>query len=533
MESAMRRDRSGNLTALLVVVSALEFIVNRLAGRLFFPRPALSSGSGSNAIHTISWVGSWLFQLTAILGLAVMVAAFTGLFRRGELYPRAIRFSTMVIGVIFSVLVAWAVFTGGIQSRPFVWAQTCFAFLALLTAIAFMTTQAPVRAKIGVATLALPGTLHAFGYVASRLATEGHDAFAGMRRTLAQGGPPLLEAGAIAVLAAGLLAPLLLPPRPIHERRWHVPVAIATALTALFVFALVWRFDVIQASALYGLRLELPPLTTLAGLAHVLAFFGWTFATIELIADRGGIRLAGYGMVLLALGGYEQASPVELCLSVLGLVAVAVGELRALPYADRSVPRIGDSEWRGFVGRLAAGVGDGTGPDGTRPEAVVVAEGELEVSRIQTHRRGQPVTIKLKRKRGTPVELDASYGTAGHAAADASIERHRRWLERNPEQKVRLPRTKTGDASFDQKFSVHGTAPLADTEMRRRLERQQGDGVLTIWRGSAARYQLSHPSSDGPAAFVGQVDGTAPVQSIVDIVDMLADLVDASMPSAS
>jgi len=235
---------------------------------------------------------------------------------------------------------------------------------------------------------------------------------------------------------------------------------------------------------------------------------------------------------LLALGGYEQASPVELCLSVLGIVAVAVGELRALPYADRNVPRVGVSEWRAFVGRLATGVGDGTGPDETRPEAVVVAEGELEVSRIKTHRRGQPVTIKLMRKRGTPVELDASYGNAGHAAADASIERHRRWLARNPDQKVRLPRTKTGDTSFDQKFSVHGTAPLADAEMRRRLERQQGDGVLTIWRGSAARYQLSHPVGDAPAAFAGQVDGSAPVQSIVDIVDMLADLVDASTPAA-
>ena len=101
----MRRARSGNLTALLVVVSALEFIVNRLAGRLFFPRPALSSGgSGSNAIHAISWVGSWLFQLTALLALAVMVAAFTGLFRRGELYPRWMRFATMVVAVGFSFL---------------------------------------------------------------------------------------------------------------------------------------------------------------------------------------------------------------------------------------------------------------------------------------------------------------------------------------------------------------------------------------------------------------------------------------------
>ena len=531
MEPAIRRARSGNLTALLVVVSVLEFLVNRLAARLFFPRPALTSGGGGlDVVRAISFVGSWLFQLTALLALVVLVTAFAGLFRRGELYPRAVRFSTIVIALFFSAFVAWAVLSGGIQAQLFAYTQTAFAFLTLLTALAFLATKASARLKVGVATLALPGVLHAFGYVASRMAPQGRSAFASVLRAMSQGGPALLEAGAIGVLLAGLLAPFLLPPRPLRERRWHVPLAIATALTALFVIALVWRFDLIQASALYGLRLELPPLTTVAGLAHVLAFFGWTFATIELLWDRGGIRLAGYGMVLLALGGYEQASPVELCLSLVGLVAVAVGELRALPYADRTVPRVGVSEWRAFVGRLAAGVGDGTGPDGTRPEAVVVAEGELEVSRIQTHRRGQPVTIKLMRKRGTPIELDASFGNAGHAAADASVERHRRWLERSPEQKVKLPRTKTGDPAFDQKFSVHGTVPLADAELRRRLERQQGDGVLTIWRGTAARYQLTRPGEDAPAAFAGQVEGTAPVQSIVDIVDMLADVVDASTP---
>jgi hypothetical protein len=534
MESAMRRARSGNLTALLVVVSVLEFVVNRLAARLFFPRPALTSGgSGSLAIHAISGVGEWLFQLTAFLALAVMVAAFAGLFRRGELYPRAIKFSTMVISAFFSALCGWAVFTGRIDPRLFAYTQTAFAFLILLTAVAFVSSKAPVRLKIGVVLLALPGALHALGFVAARLATEGHDPMAGVRRALAPSGPALVDAGAIALLCGGMLAPLLLPPRPFRERRWHVPLAIAAAVTALFVVALVWRFDVIQASALYGLRLELPPVGSVAGVAHIVAFFGWTFATIELIADRGGMRLIGYGLVLLALGGYEQASPVELCLSVLGLVAICVGELRALPYAERDVTRIGAAEWRAFVGRLAAGIGDGTSPDETRPEAVVVAEGEQEISRIHTHRRGQPVTIKLLRKRGTPVELDASFGNAGHAAADATIERHRHWLARSPEQKLKLPRSKTGDPSFDQKFSVHGTAPLADADLRRRLERQQGDGVLTIWRGSAARYQLSHPSDDAPAAFAGQVDGTAPVQSIVDIVDMLADIVDASVPAAS
>jgi hypothetical protein len=533
MESAMRRARSGNLTALLVVVAVLEFVVNRLAGRLFFPRPALTSGAyGSWATYAVNAVGRWLFQLTALLGLVVIVTAFAGLFRRGELYPRAIKLSTVVIALCFSVLCAWAVFSGGIQPRWFAFAQIGFAFLLLLTAVAFSQTQAAVRVKIGVAVLALPGALHALGFVASNLG-DSHGALAGLRRFLWHAAPALLIMGALALLTAATLAPLLLPPRPFRERRWRVPLAVATGLTTLFVVALFWRFDLIQASALYGLRLELPQLASAPGVAYVLAFFGWTFATIELIADKGGIRLVGYGLVLLALGGYEPASPVELSLSMLGLLAVAVGELRALPYADRTVPRVGAAEWRQFVKNLADGVGDGTGPQGTRPEAVVVPEGELEFTRIQAHRRGQPVTIKLMRKRGTPIELDASYGNAGHAAADASIERHRRWLARSHEHKLKLPRVKTGDPSFDQKFSVHGSAPLADAELRRRLERQQGDGVLTIWRGSAARYQLSHPGSDAPAAFTGQVEGTAPVQTIVEIVDMLADIVDASLPAAS
>jgi hypothetical protein len=533
MESAMRRARSGNLTALLVVVSVLEFVVNRLAGRLFFPRPALTSGAyGSWATYAVNAVGRWLFQLTALLGLVVVVAAFAGLFRRGELYPRAIKLSTVVIALFFSVLCGWAVFSGGIQARPFAFAQIGFAFLVLLTAVAFSQTKASLRVKIGVAVFALPGALHALGFIASNLPVDSRGPLPALRRLLSHAAPAFLIMGALALLAAAILAPLLLPPRPFRERRWRVPLAIAALLTGAFVVVLLLRFDLIQASALYGLRLELPQLASAPGVAYVMAFFGWTFATIELISDKGGIRLVGYGLVLLALGGYEPASPVELSLSMLGLLAVAVGELRALPYADRAVPRVGVSEWRAFVGRLAAGVGDGTAPDETRPEAVVVSEGELEVSRIQTHRRGQPVTIKLMRKRGTPIELDASYGSAGHAAADASIERHRRWLARSPEHKLKLPRVKTGDPSFDQKFSVHGSAPLADAELRRRLERQQGDGVLTIWRGSAARYQLSHPRSDAPAAFAGEVEGTAPVQSIVEIVDMLADIVDASTPAA-
>ena len=235
----MRRARSGNLTALLVVVSALEFIVNRLAGRLFFPRPALSSGgSGSNAIHAISWVGSWLFQLTALLALAVMVTAFIGLFRRGELYPRWMRFATMVVAVGFSFLVGWAVFTGGINTQWFVWAQGAFAFLALLTAIAFVSQRGAVSVESRHRHAGAAGRTARLRLRGVAAPDRGHRPFRRGEAGARPGRSAPARGGGDRGVAGGLLAPLLLPPRPVHERRWHVPLAIATALTGLFVFAL-------------------------------------------------------------------------------------------------------------------------------------------------------------------------------------------------------------------------------------------------------------------------------------------------------
>jgi hypothetical protein len=142
--------------------------------------------------------------------------------------------------------------------------------------------------------------------------------------------------------------------------------------------------------------------------------------------------------------------------------------------------------------------------------------------------------MKLLRRRGTLIELDATAGRLGREPPDASVERHRRWLARSPDHRLQLARTKTGDAGFDQKFSVHGAAPLADAELRSRIAHQQGDGVLTLWTGSAARYLLTHPASiaDAPLAFAGQVDGSAPIEGLVSIVDTLADLIEASMPAA-
>jgi hypothetical protein len=525
MEDRAIRARAGNLTAALVAVAFLELLLNRLATRLFLPRSTLvGEGFGSPVARVLADSGPFLFHLTGVLAFAILIAACVGLLRRGELFPRTMRLAVVVIGLAFCALGAFAVLAGRIQAQFFVWLEISFAFMSLLVAAALLGNGTRARVKLGVALFALPGTLHVLSIVAER--------FGWLH---ASGALDVTRAGEVVLLAASAAAPLLLFPRSGGERAWRVPLAAAAVAALLFTLVLATRYDLVQATGLYGLRLEIPHLDSPLGAGYVLALFGWVFAAVQLLSDRGGMRLAGYGLLLLGIAGYQLASPVELGLSLVGLLALSVGQLRAgSASAPRGVP-VGRAEWRAYVGRLATALGDGSGPEDAPPEAVVVEDGDLEVSRIRAHRRGQPLAMRLVRRRSVLVELDVTIGQAGRGGPDASIERHRSWLARSPAERVRLPRSKTGDDVFDRRFSVHGQAPLADSELRRRLARNQGDGVVSVWRGAAARYVVSSTASAEEALppFFGNVDGEPAVTSVVDVVDTLADLLDASSPASA
>jgi len=524
MEAAAPRARAGNLTAALVAVAFLELLLNRLATRLFLPRSTMSGeGIGSPAARLLADSGPFLFHLTGVLAFGILLVAFVGLLRRGELFPRTTRVTVVVIALVFWGLGALAVLAGQMQTQLFLYLETSFAFLSLLVAASLLGSDARPRVKVGVALFALPGVLHVLSIVAERTGW--------LRATSAV---EITRVGEVILLGAALAAPLLLAPRSAGERSWRMPVASAVVVTAAFVAVLAARYDLVQASVLYGLRLEMPRLGSVLGIAYVVALFGWVSATALLLGQPGGLRLAGYGLLLLAIAGYQAASPVELGLSLVGLLALSVGELRAAPGGDVRGTRVGRAEWRAYVGKLATALGDGTAPDDAPPEAVVVEEGELEVSRIRTHRHGQPIALRLMRRRAALVEIDVTIGQPGHGSPDASIERHRRWLARSPADRVRLPRAKTGDAAFDRKFSVHGEAPLANGELRRRLARQQGDGAVSLWQGAAARYLVSSPAPEEAAPpFVGKIDDERAVGAVVEIVDLLFDLVDASAPASA
>jgi hypothetical protein len=519
MSTAATRVRPGNLTASLVAFAFLELVLNRLANRLFLPHSALvGADGGSAAARAVAASGPLLFHLTSVLGLIVLLAALVGLLRRGELFPRPMRISVTVIGISFWMLAANAVVFGALSSRLALYLEASFGFLSLLLAAALLGAPLRGRVKVGVLLFVLPGALHVTAHVGERMGWLD----AGAPATVA-------HLGEILMLAACYAAPVLLSPRPPGERPWRAPSVVSAFLTGALVVALVVRFDLLQATVLYGLRVDVPRVGSPLGVAYVATFAGWTYATVQLLLDKGGMRLAGYGLLLLAIAGYQPSTPIEVELALLGLLALSVGELRAVPYGEPGRPRIDNAAWRAFIGRLATGAGDGTSPDDARSEAVFVEEGELEVTRIRAHRRGLPVAMRLLRRRGALVELDATIGETPRAEPDASIERHRSWLARGPEHRVRLPRTKTGHEDFDGKLSVHGQAPLTDAELRARVGRAASSGVVSLWRGAAARYHVAGPSRiDGPPPFQGEVDGDAPVGSIVAVLDTLADLVEAS-----
>jgi hypothetical protein len=234
--------------------------------------------------------------------------------------------------------------------------------------------------------------------------------------------------------------------------------------------------------------------------------------------------------LLLALAGYQVGSPVEIAIALVGLLSIAVGELRAVAYGDMDRPRPSPMEWREYVGRVATAASDGPAPDGSPPEAVVVEEDEVEMTRIRGHRRGRTLGIRFLRRRGQVVEYEVVVGEPGRAPPSATIERHHSWLAKSPEQKLALPRTRTGDPAFDQKFSVHGPAPLGDEALRRQLMRQ-GGGAVSLWTGAAARYRAITDGVGGAmdAPLRGVLQGNEPVDAVLADLDTLLDLVEASI----
>jgi hypothetical protein len=310
-----------NLTAVLAALAVVDLVLDRLLVRLFLPSPTSTGGWG----QVLGSSATFVSYLAGALALLLFASSFIGLVRRRELFPPSMRFLVSVLALFSVALLTLCVSRFVVSGRMFVQLKTSQAFLSWLIALAVWRAPISFRARLGVTLFALPAVLHTTALFVNEL---GRARAGSMAANLARIGE------LSAFLAAGA-APLLLPP-PLRGAR-YAPIAWLLGILAITVLVAgtLIKFDLVQLLALYGLRLDLPPLASQGAWAYVLllalALLGTFLVVLPALGAGASDRLVAYGVIMLVTSGYQIASPSDLGVAICGLLALAVGVTRHAP----------------------------------------------------------------------------------------------------------------------------------------------------------------------------------------------------------
>src|SRR5256885_5130967 len=96
----MTQARRLNLTAALAVAAVAELLLHRLLDRLFLPQ------NPTGVARLAGDLGRFAFHLGGVLGLVVLVGALLSLLRRGDLFPRPMRYAVAIIALFFVTVAA-------------------------------------------------------------------------------------------------------------------------------------------------------------------------------------------------------------------------------------------------------------------------------------------------------------------------------------------------------------------------------------------------------------------------------------------
>ena len=515
-----RSTAPGNLTAALVVVAVMEFVFHRLIERLF-----LSPGCHGGNICWLSRLGPFFLFLAGTLAIGVFFVALVRHLGRAELFPRGMRFTVAVLSTVFVLLSSAFLFFGRMPERYQAYLETSYGFLVMFLVVSLLGAPSVVpaaagtlrRAKLGLLLFTLPHAAHVLLAIA-------------VGRAWARPGsatPRVLSMAAEASwLLAGIGAPALLLVGKTSRARLATALGFAAGSSAFFFVALLGRYDLMQTLALYGLRIELPHAASALGVAYTLALFGFVTATTALLLKRGPTRLTGLGMLLVGLAGYQTSSPVELSLSLCGILGMATGILRENGEL-RGGGVLNPGQWRALLGSLTTALADPAAP-GQEPSTIEVVPGDnlgSDDSRIRAVRRGRIASLRFVRSQGVIDSFRVEIGAPGEDTPDGSIETHERWLARGPVDRVNLERVKTGEALFDRKLGVYGYLRLDEAPLRRRLLRH-ADGVFTFWRGRAARFLTLRDGHGDPSRGTLLPPGPPSTDSVLELLDVLIDILE-------
>jgi hypothetical protein len=447
--------------ALLATVSFLELVCNRIVARLLhaeFLQPR------SSLTRVLDDAGLLCFELASVMAVLMVASAIFRVATRGVEWRPGARASLPLVGSVFLFLSAIGIIAR-LPANLMFHLQLSFFFLCLLILLAAVASPGGAGAKLG--------ALLIFVAIAVRIVPQ-MTARAGLTGEPTAFGQELIAYGSLASL---VLAGLCFVPR---ARVGRLP-SVAT-WSVVCAMAIVVRRDWETAARIanYGFGVDLPlepwgQLVVLAALASML------YATLRLLSLRGTLRLRGWGLALLGLGGLQLELPGQLALAVLGFLCIAASTLRS------DGPVMTREAFDEILRRTGAAIG--------APQVTVTGDPGGETARL--HATGSaPVTVLISRRAGAVASVEITVGET--PPRDPSFSLSRRATRLGPHADG--ARVQTEDPAFDHAFETWDKrgagAPLLDEPTRARMQRLIA-GWLAVWPQRGVRYRASAlPSAD-------------------------------------
>ena len=362
-------------------------------------------------------------------------------------------------------------------------------------------------------------------------------------------GADLARAGLMSLCIAAMITPYCFAPRPFaHAVTRPLPVVIAMGVASLGAMLAKLAYPAAAKIATLAIGVELAPAATRADprfALYLLAIvtFVWTLVSCA-FAGSAARRGIGAGLALVLLGGYAFRWPHHYLLPLLGVALIADAarrvrdeELAAMPLVS-DTPPIADTVWSAYVGAVAQGLrrtlGDvhslTTRGDGGLASSVIVGEA-----------RGLSIRARIERVEGSVLALDVVLGRDIDELRGATLTVWAippRGLGVNPSGPPASPLIRSGDAEFDARFKLRGSAgalgALFDEALRARAVTTL-DGWLAYWDREGLRYRvypgrgapLDHPLPLSDLA-MGRLPPTA--ERLVAVVELLVDLAVRGVP---
>lgn len=299
-----------NLTALLALAALAELILYRITSAIFLP-----SRDGTTAERWVADVALFVSNLSGVLALVLAVVALLFALGSDHVFPRSMRITVSTVGLFFCALAGIGVLWS-LAPQYHVHLRISHGFLAFFLALGMWQGKRPWRSKVGVTLFAIPIVMQAVAIFALRMGWSTPD-------------PVQLARLAHAMtLTAMIAAPFLVTPWPWSGARAAVTIGSGLVFATGLCAAIALRFDLVQAALFYGLHIDLAGLASTPERLYsgaLIAAFGCVAAGITCcLWGSGRSRLAGWGLLLVAVAGAEITSPKPALFTLCGLLALAI-----------------------------------------------------------------------------------------------------------------------------------------------------------------------------------------------------------------